>query len=119
METWPETVPYEPLARSFQADPFRAPNATEMDDGPFRTRPRSTLRVATLRFTIRMSNAELAIFAAWVASDLVQGTLPFSMNVWRRGGYSEKTCRFREPYREDPGHGLRYRVGLVLDVEDY
>lgn len=119
MEIWPADVPHEPLANSFQGDAFRAPLATEMEDGPIRARPRSTLKIATLRFSIRMSNEAFDIFAVWVDADLVQGVLPFSMPVWKGGAYVTRTCRLREPYRDNPGHGLRHRVSVVLDVEDY
>ena len=119
--SWPENVPHAPLAGSFQGTPFKAPNATEFEDGPERARRRSTLRVATLRFAIRMSNAEFDTFHAWVKNTLVDGTLPFTMSVWRGGGYVTKTCRFArgEPPTDDPGQGLRHRVGVVISVEDY
>ena len=118
-EAWPAGVPYAPLANSFQGTAFRAPDVTEMEDGPRRQRRRSTLTIATLRFTIRMSNAEFAIFKNWVGIMLVDGTLPFNMAVWSGETFVFKTCRFREPYADNPGQGLRHRVGVVLDVEDY
>ncbi|WP_127142836.1 hypothetical protein [Pelagibacterium montanilacus] len=119
METWPESVPHAPLAGTFEASPFREPLATEFEDGPRRSRPRGTLRVATVRFTIRMSNDQFAIFKDWVDGPLVQGTQPFLMPVWSAGAYRERQCSFFERYRENPGHGLRYRVSVVLDVVDY
>jgi hypothetical protein len=119
MQAWPDDVPHEPLANSFQGEPFRAPYSTEMEDGNFRQRRRSTLRVATLRFSVRMPNEAFDVFDAWVEGDLVEGTLPFLMPVWKGGQYVTRTCRFREPFRDNPGHGLRHRVALVLDVEDY
>lgn len=119
METWPESVPYVPLARTLQVDPFEEPYITEFEDGPLRSRPRGSMSIATLRFTIRMSNAEFDMFKTWVKTDLVKGTRRFSMPVWTGGAFATKACRFRERYKDDPGHGLRHRVAIVVDVEDW
>lgn len=119
METWPEAVPYEPLAGSFQLIPFRPPHATDMDDGPRRRRRSTTKNIATASFTIRMENAAFDTFKAWVRDDLVDGDLDFTMQVWTGSAYAERNCSFREIYTSDPGHGLRHRVRVTLDVEDY
>ncbi|WP_297105131.1 hypothetical protein [uncultured Devosia sp.] len=120
-EAWPADVPHTPIAGSFQGTPFRAADATEFEDGPARARRRSTLRIATLRFAIRMSNAQFDAFHLWVNEVLIDGTLPFYMPVWRGGGFVTKLCRFTrgEPFSDDPGQGLRHRVSVSLDVEDY
>lgn len=121
METWPETVPYVPLAGTMQVVPYRAPDATDMDDRNARARRSTTKNIATLSFSIRMENAAFDTFKAWVRDDLVDGTLDFTMQVWTGSAFALRTCRFRkgEPYQDDPGHGLRHRVRVVLDVEDY
>ncbi|HEV7278389.1 MAG TPA: hypothetical protein VGN80_19080 [Devosiaceae bacterium] len=119
METWPEAVPSEPLAGTFQALPFREPDRTDMEDGSRRGRRSTTKNIATLTFTVRMSNAAFDVFKAWVRDDLVDGVLEFTMPVWTGSGFAERTCSFRERYADDAGHGLRHRVRLVLDVEDY
>lgn len=116
---WPANVPHAPLANTFQGAPFRAPLATDLEDGPQRRRASTTLRIATLRFTIRMENDQFVAFKAFVDDDLVFGTLPFSMPVWTGSAFDTRTCSFREPYSDDAGHGLRHRVGIVIDVEDY
>lgn len=118
-EIWPAGVPYAPLANSFQGTPFHAPDTTDMEEGPQRRRRRETLDIGTLRFSIRMSNAEFDIFKSWVKFDLVGGTLPFTMPVWAGSDFVDRTCYFREPYGDNPGQGLRHRVSLVIDVEDY
>lgn len=120
-EVWPVDVPHVPLAGSFQGAPYRAPDATEFEDGPTRARRPSTLRIATLRFAIRMSNAQFDTFHTWVKDVLVDGTLPFTMPVWRGGGFVTKVCRFARggPFADDPGQGLRHRVSISIDVEDY
>lgn len=117
--TWPEGVPHTPLANTFRLEPFRAPHATDMEDGAQRTRPATSMQIATLRFTIRMPNPAFVRFQDFVWRELVSGTLPFVMPVWTGEGFASRRCRFRERYVADPGHGLRHRVQLALDVEDY
>src|SRR5690606_14883333 len=108
--TWPAGVPTTPLAGTYQASPFRAPLTTDMEDGPRRARRATTKSIATVSFTIRMSNDAFATFQACVRDDLVDGTLPFTMPIWTGGAFATKTCAFRAPYADDPGHGLRHRV---------
>lgn len=119
-ETWPATVPYRPNSNSQSVEPFRAPFRTEMEDGNQVSRRRSTKNIATLAFTIRMTNDEFDTFKAWVRDDLVDGVLSFTMSIFTGSAYASRTCTFREPYKYDPGSGLdAAEVSLSLDVEDY
>ena len=114
---WPAGVPHY-IMQGADAAPFRAPQKTDMEDGPPRQRRSSTKNVATLRFTVPMLNAEFAIFKAWVRDDLVDGTLAFTMSVWTGAGYEAKTCTFVERYG-DRAYRPDHLVSFVIDVEDY
>lgn len=116
---WPSGVPSPALANSLSVVPFRAPLATDMDDGPKRRRRASTKNIATAPFTVRMQNSEFLTFKAWVRDTLVDGTLPFTMPVWTGSAYQTRTCSFVEPYKDNPAGGFYHDVSLNLDVEDY
>jgi hypothetical protein len=118
---WP--VAYAPTQNSQAVAPFRAPDATDLDDGNRRYRRSTTKNIATVSFSVRMTNADFLTFKAWVRDTLVDGTLPFSMSVWTGSAYETRTCQFTQPYQDDPGQGLpagvQHTVTVSLDVESY
>jgi len=116
---WPSTIPYEALVGSIKADPFRAPLATDMDDGQQRRRRSTTKNIATLAFIIPMDPTAFAAFKAFVRDTLVDGTLPFTMPIWTGADYDDRTCSFVERYQDNPGSGEMHQVSVNLDVEDY
>lgn len=118
--TWPEGVPYQPLAGNVQVDLYRAPYQTEMESGRIRSRPRTTLNIATLSFTLRMSYTALAIFKPWVVNTLADGTRPFTASVWTDGGtFASRTCKFAQPPRVSSMNTDYADVAVTLDVENY
>jgi hypothetical protein len=117
---WPGSVAERPLRGSFRVlAPFRAPDRTDMEDGPPRRLRASTKNIATIGFTLRLTSAEFATFKRWVRDTLVDGTLSFSMNVWTGAAYELRTCSFAADYQGDAGDGMNHDVALTLDVEDY
>lgn len=117
--SWPGTVPSGALLDTSKITPFRAPTKTDMEGGTFRQRKSTTLDVATIQFSMRLTNAEFLYFKAFVKTTLVDGTLSFAMPIWTGAGYETKTCTFVQPYDDDAMNGLAHTVGLVLDVQDY
>lgn len=121
-EAWPSEVPYAPRANSMRVtEPFRAPLATDFENGPSRGRRASTLNVAVVQFSIKMENDEFDLFKLWVRDALIDGTLPFDMRIWTGSDYEFRTCKFKlpRPYTDDPGRGIRHVVGVTLEVENY
>lgn len=116
---WPVTIPYEALTGSLKVSPFRAPLATDMDDGQQRRRPSTTKNIATVGFVIPMDPTAFEEFKGFVRDTLVSGVLPFTMPIWTGADYEDRTCTFREPYEDDPGSGSMHQVTVNLDVEDY
>lgn len=119
--SWPDAVPHKAIVGSFKLiEPWRANDATDFDEGPQRLRPSSSMEIAQIQFTVRMTPVEFLVFKAWAKDDLVKGTLAFTMSVWTGGGYEARTCHLvGGTYGADPGDGLATDVSLTLDVEDY
>lgn len=118
-EAWPSGVPSLAVQDSMTAAPFRAPLATDLEDGNRRYRRSVTKNIATVPFSIHMENSEFATFKAWVRDTLVDGTLPFTVPIWDGATYTTKTCTFTQPYQDNPEGGFRHTVSLTLDVEDW
>lgn len=119
MEAWPVSVQFLPISGTVTADPFRAPLVTDMEGGNVRRRRTVSKNIATLPMTIHMENDEFLTFKSWVRDTLVDGTLPFTMNVWTGAAYEQRVCSFAKPYQDNPADGFRHDVALQLDVEDY
>ena len=67
-----------------------------------------------------MTRAEYALFKEWARDDLVDGTLPFDMNVWTGADYEERVCSLPDGlYQAEPLGADFYDLSLTLDVEDY
>ncbi|KRA44701.1 hypothetical protein [Devosia sp. Root635] len=119
-DTWPITVRHKPLAGSPQITPFRAPLATDMEDGMQRRRRSTTKNVATMAMRIPMTAAEHATFEAWVRDTLADGTLDFTMPVWKGGSYADRTCSLVGGLYQSASRGSSgFEVSFNLDIEDY
>lgn len=119
---WPESVPYLALQDTFSVDkPWTDPDVTDMDDGTQRAAPSTTVNIATVGFSVRMSAAAYATFKAFARDDLVKGSLPFTMNVWSGSAYvSRKVQMIGATYRQQPdADGRFHNVALSLHVWDY
>lgn len=117
--TWPVGVPYKAWSNTLRVTPFRAPRKTDMEDGPPRRRPSSTLRIATLAFGIRMDLEQMSAFKDFVAITLADGTLPFTMPVWTGADYEDRLCTFTGPYQAASTKWPFQLVSLTVEVEDY
>ncbi|MEJ8571222.1 hypothetical protein [Microbaculum marinum] len=119
-ETWPNGLSYRPVSGSMtRAKPFRTPNRTDMEAGNVRGRRSATKRISTIKFDLKLSNAEFLVFDAFVWRTLVDGTLPFTMPIWTGAAYATRTCKFAEDPQDNPRDGFDHIVSLTLDVEDY
>ena len=119
MISWPSDVPSPPLNDTLSITPFRAPLATDMEDGNRRRRRASTKNIATLQFRIKMPAAAFAEFKTWVRDDLVDGVLPFTVPVWVGEDLQNRVCSFTEPYSASFPDKTHAEVTVSLDVEDY
>ncbi|CTQ53538.1 hypothetical protein LP7551_02062 [Roseibium album] len=117
--SWPGGVPDAPQRGSYRiSKPFNAPDITEFEAGNSRDRPRGTVQYRTVEQTIRMSQAEYALFDTFVQDDLVTGTLRFSMNVWNGYQLEAKTVKLlgADKFTVTP-RGRALLVSLKLEVQ--
>lgn len=118
--SWPGTVPYKARRGTFALQSgFRAPTKTDLDDGNTRQRRSATKNIASLSFSIKMTGTQFQTLLAWVRDTLIDGTLPFTMNVWTGTAYASRTCNFAAPYSNSDATAPFVFVGVSLDVEDY
>ncbi|SEE59533.1 hypothetical protein SAMN05519104_6664 [Rhizobiales bacterium GAS188] len=81
LPVWPIGLPVNPLADLSVAEAYRAPVATEMEDGPDRMRRRSLTKLAKLGMRFIFKDAQMATFKSFVETTLQEGTMHFSMTV--------------------------------------
>lgn len=117
-ETWPADVPHIPLKDSFQFV-TSAPLKSEMTAGNVRMRRQFTVLLTTVKFTIRMTSAQLSTLKTFVADTLGQGSSRFTMDVWGPEGCVEKTCRLSDGTISASPTGGGWLVSLQIDVEGY
>lgn len=90
-----------------------------MDDGNTRQRRSTTKNIATLAFSIPMTNAQFQTFKAWVRDTLVDGTLQFTAPIWDGSAHTTKNCTFTAPYKDSMTADSLHVVSVSLDVEDW
>jgi len=115
---WPDGLPSRPRAGTFQIPkPFREPLRTEMDEGEPRARPLTSVRVATLSFSIFMTPAQCATFLDFVENTLADGTMKFTMPVLKPGaGMQTRTVQFVQTPQPKDDSVLYYDVPMTIDV---
>lgn len=93
---WPLTLPQDPLRQGYEERAAQVGVRTAMDAGPPKVRRRFTAGVKTLRVTMSMTRAEVAIFETFYETVLEGGTLRFEWTHPR----TLQTVEFR--FNDDP-----------------
>lgn len=119
LPTWPATVP-SAVQRGYYrvSKPFNEPDTTEFEAGNTRDRARGSVQYRKIEYGIRMTATELAAFESFVETDLVTGTLRFTMPVWMGQAAVTKTVKLSgsDKYTAAP-KGRNYIVTFSLEVE--
>lgn len=119
---WPSLLPHVSLGSAIQiAEPHGAAAVTEFEEGPERVRARPGPRIGALPQLLRFSDAQMLAFKDFVAADLVDGTLRFTMRVFVPGGCADKTVWLKDAtYQANYVGGARpWRVSFTLRVMDW
>lgn len=106
-----------PLVDSWMiADAYLDPRQTDFDGGNKRLRRQPGDDVARYNFDIMYTNAEYALFIAFVAfsGPLGGGISRFTMRVWNGAAMVSKTVQFASKYKPVPQPPTRMRVSFDL-----
>ncbi len=115
--SWPLTVEYRPITKSWGGTPYRAPLATDMEGGNTRQRSRPGDDVGTYTWSQDLSAAETATFDNFVTTTLVGGALSFYMPVKLPGGYRTRLVQIISgPPKYSQLEGGRWNVSFTLEV---
>ncbi len=114
MPTWPVTLPASPLVDGFQETPPPTVIRTEMDQGPAKTRQRTTAGVRRMQLSFILSKAQTATLDSFFTDTVKGGALGFDFTHPRTG--STLNCRFAEPPRYAALNGEKFRTALVFEV---
>lgn len=115
MPAWPSSLPATPLAEGFQETAPDLIARSPMEVGPAKTRARQTAGVSKLRLAFRMTPAQLAIFRAFLKTDLQNRAIAFTWTHPITGavGY----YRIAEPPVYEPiAAGVRWRVSATFEL---
>lgn len=115
---WPTTLPsallLQGLSYAFGDDTLR----TDMEVGPLKSRPRSSMAYPSVRGTVRLTGTQLATLATLYNTTLTGGALPFSWTDPTTGttiSYLFMAAPSVTPIRADGAvHKREWLVGLDL-----
>lgn len=117
---WPSLVPYAPVVSGAAAgQSYAAPIQSETEGGPPLMRPRPGPRSSEMAFVSRLlSRAQWEAFEQFARETLYQGTLPFSMPVYRPGtAFVTRICQIKDGvWSTDLSAVNRFRVSFTLVV---
>lgn len=116
---WPSQVPVRPVVNGMElGQGFVAPLSSETEGGPPIMRPRPGPRATEMPWRSEaLSPAQWEAFEQFVRVNLRQGTLPFTMPVWRPGGFVARICQIKGGvYSTDLSVAWRVRVSLTRIV---
>ena len=91
METWPDDVPHEFLARGFQGDFGRNTLFSAVDQGPPKRRPQLTANTRRWSGVISMTWGQVEMLQEWYDDTLKGGTLAFDFPAPARAEGSDDT----------------------------
>lgn len=112
--TWPDALPAAPLLESFSETPADTAIRTDMEQGPAKTRRRTTAGVAMLTCVYLLSKSQTAALDAFFAEACAGGALGFVMTHPRTG--LSVSCRFTQPPQYIPTNGAYFKAQLKLEV---
>ena len=113
-DRWPSTLPQQLLRRGFNATP-RGPLRTPPDSGPVRTRPRSTLKLWTIRGILILTAGQRDILDTFYFDTLKIGAKTF---IWTSP--FDNAADVNMTLTAEPGFtalGTNYEVSLELEMQ--
>ncbi|HEV2552710.1 MAG TPA: hypothetical protein VGV17_02985 [Bosea sp. (in: a-proteobacteria)] len=117
---WPDAVPYQGPVDSIAFGPsYAAPLSSETESGPALPRPRPGPRSTEYPWQSRLlTRAQWDAFEAFARVTLRQGTLPFTMKVWRpEGCYVDRLCQIKDGlWQTDTSAAPRVRISFTRIV---
>lgn len=121
--TWPSEVPYRsPVDGATPGQSYIQPLVSQTEGGPPIMRPRPGPRATEYPWRSRLLTTEQwTAFEQFARLDLRQGTLPFSMPIYRPGGlYVERTCQIKDgQWSTDMSYAPKIRVSFTLIIYDW
>lgn len=115
MPTWPGTLPQLVLTRGFSETAPWAVLRTDMDTGPAKTRRRSTAAPRPLSAQIKVTKAQVAVFDAFLETDLAGGALAFDWVEPRTQAAATLRLTAAPTYEPTAG-GSSWTITLPLEV---
>lgn len=113
MTDWPESLPLA-LCEGYRETLPETALRTTMDQGPAKTRQRTTAGTTALSLNFILSTAQAALLDDFFNGTLAGGSLAFAFPHPRRG--ATVSCRFRQPPAYSALNGDYYKAGLELEV---
>ena len=113
-DRWPSTLPQQLLRRGFSATP-RGPLRTPPSSGPVRTRPRSTLKLWTIRGVLILSADQRNTLDTFYWDTLKTGAKTF---IWTSP--FDNAVDVNMTLTAEPGFtalGTNYEVSLQLEMQ--
>lgn len=112
--TWPEALPATPLVERYQEVLADKVIRTKMDQGPAKTRQRTTAGVAELMVSYMLSRSQIEVLEGFFLTALAGGSRSFTYIHPRRD--VSVTARFRKPPQISARNGQYYMARLELEV---
>jgi hypothetical protein len=120
---WPSLVPFaSPVDGVAPQQSYVAPLISETSGGPPIMRPRPGPRATEYPWQSKLLTLpEWEAFEQFARTTLRQGTLPFSMPIWRPNGcYLERICQIKDGnWQSDFSRAPKVRVSFTLVVYNW
>jgi hypothetical protein len=116
MPAWPATLPQFVLESGYREQMPDTNLESQMDVGPAKVRPRSTVQVRPISFSVAMSPGQALIFEDFYINTLQNGTQTFTWVHPRT--QLPATYRFRKPAPAPVpfGSGQEIRYAMTLEI---
>lgn len=114
MPIWPAGLPQAPLVNQYQETLADTAIRTKMDQGPAKTRQRTTAGTTDIVVSYLLSRAQTQLLDDFFLTELGGGSLGFTYPHPRRE--VPVTARFRKPPQLAARNGQYYTVRLELEI---
>lgn len=114
MPSWPADLPAKPLVDHYQENIGDTVIRSKMDQGPAKTRQRSSAGVSELTVSYLLSGAQTGVLETFYMTTLAGGSARFAYIHPRRD--VEVSARFRKPPQLVACNGQYYTVRLELEI---
>lgn len=114
MTTWPATLPQAPLIEGFTETAPITALRTEMDQGPAKTRQKTTAGVARMTLSFILSRSQTQTLDVFFKEGTKGGTISFVFLHPRTS--ASLSCRFVQPPRYQSLNGESFKAAIELEV---